>query len=77
MSLAKKEMYATRLRLAEQLDIDEIANIIYYQHLQTGMGEESARYAYDTTKSEVIPRWMAVKNMIENQFLIEEQRNEQ
>ena len=63
MSVTTDELYAT----AEGLAIDEIASILYYQHLKAGKGDESAQWVYNLTMKELLPRDMMVKNMVDNE----------
>ena len=73
MSLTQKEMYAA----TEQLDIDEIANILYYQHIQIGNSQEHARVIYDTTISEVLPMKLVINNLVENEMTLAKMRDAQ
>ena len=70
MSVTTDELYAT----AEGLAIDEIASILYYQHLKAGKGDESAQWVYNLTMKELLPRDMMVKNMVDNEVSLETQQ---
>tara|TARA_R110000787_G_C13327102_1_gene437009 strand:+ start:267 stop:503 length:237 start_codon:yes stop_codon:yes gene_type:complete len=62
------------IAVAEELDLDELANGLYYQHLQMGNSHEKALRIYNVVKSEVTGRYFMERIMVDNQLKMDASR---
>ena len=69
-----KEQKQQLYEQAEQLDLDELANCLYYQHLQMGNSHEKALRIYNVVKSEVTGRYFMERIMVDNQLKMDASR---